>query len=73
MVVLLGCLSLIAILLEISRKKWDIVESLFEKHFNFMLRQSEFDEDLTGATWLLFGSTITLFLFPIQIAVRFYF
>jgi dolichol kinase len=69
MVVLLGCLSLIAILLEISRKKWDIVESLFEKHFNFMLRQSEFDEDLTGATWLLFGSTITLFLFPIQIAV----
>ena len=44
MVMLLGCLSLIAILLEISRKKWDIVESLFEKHFNFMLRQSEFDE-----------------------------
>ncbi|MBT3847715.1 MAG: hypothetical protein HOI72_01355 [Candidatus Marinimicrobia bacterium] len=69
MVVLLGCLSLIAILLEISRKKWDIVESLFEKHFNFMLRQSEFDEALTGATWLLFGSTITLFLFPIEIAV----
>ncbi|MGY8763866.1 MAG: diacylglycerol/polyprenol kinase family protein [Fidelibacterota bacterium] len=69
MVVLLGCLSLIAILLEISRKKWDIVESLFEKHFNFMLRQSEFDEGLTGATWLLFGSTITLYLFPIQIAV----
>jgi len=69
MVVLLGCLSLIAILLEISRKKWDIVESLFEKHFNFMLRQSEFDEDLTGATWLLFGSTITVFLFPIHIAV----
>ena len=69
MVILLGCLCLFAILLEISRKKWDTVESLFEKHFNFMLRQSEFDGGLTGATWLLFGSTITLFLFPIHIAV----
>jgi len=69
MVILLGCLCLFAILLEISRKKWDTVESLFEKHFNFMLRQSEFDGGLTGATWLLFGSTITVFLFPIQIAV----
>ena len=69
MVILLGCLSLFAILLEISRKKWDTVESLFEKHFNFMLRQGEFDGGLTGATWLLFGSTITVFLFPIQIAV----
>ena len=69
MVILLGCLCLFAILLEISRKKWDIVETLFEKHFNFMLRQSEFDGGLTGATWLLFGSTITVFLFPIHIAV----
>jgi len=69
MVILLGCLCLFAILLEISRKKWDTVESLFEKHFNFMLRQGEFDGGLTGATWLLFGSTITLFLFPIHIAV----
>ena len=69
MVILLGCLCLFAILLEISRKKWDIVESFFEKHFNFMLRQSEFDGGLTGATWLLFGSTITVFLFPIHIAV----
>ncbi len=58
-----------AVFLESSRKKWDVVETLFEKHFNFMLRQSEFDGGLTGATWLLFGSTITLFLFPIQIAV----
>ena len=69
MVILLGCSCLFAILLEISRKKWDTVESLFEKHFNFMLRQGEFDGGLTGATWLLFGSTITLFLFPIHIAV----
>ena len=69
MVFILGGLSLFAVLLESSRKKWDVVETLFEKHFNFMLRQSEFDGGLTGATWLLFGSTITLFLFPIQIAV----
>lgn len=69
MIFILGGLSLFALLLESSRKKWDVVETLFEKHFNFMLRQSEFDGGLTGATWLLFGSTITLFLFPIQIAV----
>ena len=69
MIFILGGLSLFAVLLESSRKKWDVVETLFEKHFNFMLRQSEFDGGLTGATWLLFGSTITLFLFPIQIAV----
>jgi dolichol kinase len=69
MIFILGGLSLFAVFLESSRKKWDVVETLFEKHFNFMLRQSEFDGGLTGATWLLFGSTITLFLFPIQIAV----
>ena len=69
LVMLLGCLCLFAILIEISRKKWDRVGSLFEKYFNFMLRQSEFDGGLTGATWLLFGSTITVYLFPIEIAV----
>ena len=69
MIFIIGGLSLFAVFLESSRKKWDVVETLFEKHFNFMLRQSEFDGGLTGATWLLFGSTITLFLFPIQIAV----
>mgnify|MGYP001216440936 CR=1 FL=1 len=69
MVILLCCFCLFAILIEISRKRWDRVESLFEKYFNFMLRQSESDGGLTGATWLLFGSTITVYLFPIQIAV----
>lgn len=69
MTIILGGLSLFAVLLEMSRKKWEPIEEIFESYFNFMLRPSEFEGSMTGATWLLFGSTLTVFLFPIQVAV----
>jgi len=69
MILLLGSLGLVAILLEISRKKWSVVETIFEKYFNTMLRSEELDGGMTGATWMLFGSTITIFLFPKEIAI----
>ena len=69
MVFILGGLSIFAVLMEFSRRRWTGVETVFEKLFNFMLRQSEYDGGITGATWLLIGSTLTILLFPSHIAV----
>ena len=69
MVMLMGCLSLIAIILEIGRRKWNFIQTTFNKWFNFMMRENEFQGNLTGATWLLFGSLVTVFTFPMGIAI----
>jgi len=69
MVLILGGLSFLAVLIEYSRRNWSAIETSFEKYFNFMMRQNEFEGTITGATWLLFGSTLTILLFPIHIAV----
>jgi len=55
--------------MEASRNKWKPVESLFEKYFNSMLRKAEYEGRMTGATWMLFGSTVTIFLFPREVAI----
>ena len=57
MIIILGVMCLIAILLEIFRKEWKLIESIFEKFFQFMMRTNECEGSITGATWLLFGST----------------
>lgn len=69
MIFILGGLGLLAVLLEVSRRTWNPVEMLFEKYFNSMLRKEEYEGRMTGATWMLFGSTITIFLFPKEVAV----
>ena len=69
MVMLIGCLSLIAILLEIGRQKLNFIQPTFNKWFNIMIRENEFQGNLTGATWLLFGSLVTIFSFPMRIAI----
>ena len=69
MVVIIGLLSLFSVILELLRKKNNFIKYLFNNYFNFMLRNSEIKGNMTGATWLLFGSLITIFLYPIYIAV----
>jgi len=69
MLFLLLGLSILALTLEFARTRSDKIKIIFKNFFDFMLRSNESEGSITGATWLLFGSTLTVFLFPIHIAV----
>ena len=69
MIYLLGFLSLISVLIEFFRNKNGYIKYFFNKYFYFMLRKNESKGAITGATWLLFGNIITIYLYPIYIAV----
>ena len=69
MVLLLGLLSLIAVCIEFSRGKVKVVDALFSSWLGIMLRDSETAGKFNGATWFLFGGTITVFFFTMPVAV----
>tara|TARA_B100001250_G_scaffold411781_1_gene441239 strand:- start:956 stop:1531 length:576 start_codon:yes stop_codon:yes gene_type:complete len=69
LLVLLGILSIISILIELFRFKIEPVNIFFKKFFNFMLRKNELEGSITGATWLIIGNLVTIYLYPIYIAV----
>ena len=69
MILILICLCLISIIIDFSRIKLSRVNNLFKYIFSNMLRDSEVDGEITGATWLLIGSLLTIMFFPIYIAV----
>ena len=69
MVLLLGLLSLTAVCIEFSRGKVKFVDALFSSWLGIMLRDNEIHGKFNGATWFLFGGTITVFLFAIPVAV----
>ena len=67
--VLLLILSIFSILIEFFRFKIELINNIFKKFFNFMLRKNELKGSITGATWLIIGNLITIYLYPIYIAV----
>ena len=69
MVLLLGLLSLSAVCIEFSRGKVKFVDALFSSWLGIMLRDSEIRGKFNGATWFLFGGTITVFFFAMPVAV----
>ena len=69
MLIIVGTLTLMSIVIEISRNKNNIIQKIFKRHFNFMLRKDEIKGSFTGATWLLLGNFLTIFIFPIFVAV----
>ena len=66
---LLLILSIFSILIEFFRFKIELINKIFKKFFNFMLRKNELKGSITGATWLIIGNLITIYLYPIYIAV----
>tara|TARA_A100000164_G_scaffold325409_1_gene310476 strand:+ start:57 stop:632 length:576 start_codon:yes stop_codon:yes gene_type:complete len=66
---LLLILSFFSILIEFFRFKVELINNIFKKFFNFMLRKNELKGSITGATWLIIGNLITVYLYPIYIAV----
>lgn len=69
MVLLLGLLSLTAVCIEFSRGKVKFVDALFSSWLGIMLRDNEIHGKFNGATWFLFGGTITVFFFAMPVAV----
>ena len=63
----LGAITFVIIDLGRTRNIW--ISKVFRKYFNGMMRAHELDGKLTGASYLLIGSFITVMLFPRGIAV----
>lgn len=69
MVRILFGLSILFLLVDIMRHHVPFVKKLFGKYFGQMLRDHEQDGKLTGATWVMFGSVITIMLFSKPVAI----
>jgi len=66
---LLGLSAIMFIIVDLGRTRNIWIAKVFQKFFNRMMRSHELDGKLTGASYLLIGSFITVMLFPKGIAV----
>ena len=64
MLIIVGTLTIISLVIELLRNKNNHIRKIFERHFNFMLRKNEIEGLFTGATWLLLGNFLTIYIFP---------
>jgi len=62
-------LTVFAIVIEYLRVHSVIIKKIFDNFLISMLRLHEMDGKYTGATWLFIGSTLTVAVFPKEIAV----
>lgn len=62
-------LTVFAIAIEYLRVHSVIIKKIFDKFLISMLRLHEKDGKYTGATWVFIGSTLTVAIFPKEIAV----
>ena len=62
-------LTLFAIVIEYLRVRSVVVKKIFNNFLKSMLRIHEIDGKFTGATWVFIGSTLTIAIFPKEIAV----
>ena len=69
MIFILASLSLFSILMEIFRNRILTIKTLFNSTLRNLMRLEEAQGQLTGASWLLLGSLITIIFFPLEIAV----
>ena len=69
MIFILTLLSLFSIFVEILRNRIPRMKRFFNLTLSNVLRGEEIQGQLTGASWLLFGSLITVIIFPLEIAV----
>jgi len=62
-------LTLFAIVIEYLRFRSIVIKKIFNNFFKLMLRLHETNGKFTGATWVFIGSTLTILIFPKEIAV----
>ena len=69
MVQILIVFNVIFLFFDITRHRIVWIQSIFKYFFNDMLRGHEQKEHLTGATWVLIGSLISVLIFTKYVAV----
>jgi dolichol kinase len=69
MVGLLGFGAIVFIIVDLGRTRNIWIAKIFQKFFNNMMRSHELDGKLTGASYVLIGSFVTITLFPKDIAI----
>ena len=69
MVQILIILNIIFLFCDIARHKILWIQSIFKYFFNDMLRGHELKGQLTGATWVLIGSLISILIFTKYVAI----
>ena len=62
-------LTLFSIVIDYLRVRSIVIKNIFNNFLKSMLRIHEIDGKFTGATWVFIGSTLTILIFPKEIAV----
>ncbi len=64
MLIFLSIMLIFCFFIEVFRTKYFMLHKFFKKYLHFMMRDSEKEGEITGATWVFAGSLITIILFP---------
>ncbi len=69
MSVILSIVSVVFVMIDLGRTRNRCLSKIFGKLFNGMLRSHEIDGKLTGASYVLIGSFISITIFPKEVAI----
>jgi len=64
MLIFLSLMLIFCFFIEVFRNQNNIIHKFFKKYLYFMMRESEKEGQITGATWVIAGSLITIILIP---------
>ena len=64
MLIFLSLMLIICFFIEVLRTQYFILHKFFKKYLHFMMRDSEKEGEITGATWVFAGSLFTIILIP---------
>ena len=64
MLIFLSLMLIICFFIEVLRTRYFILHKFFKKYLHFMMRDSEKEGEITGATWVFAGSLFTIILIP---------
>ena len=64
MLIFLSFMLIFCFFIEVFRTQYFTLYKFFEKYLHFIMRDSEKEGEITGATWVFAGSLITIILIP---------
>ena len=64
MLIFLSFMLIFCFFVEVFRNRYIMLQKFFEEYLHFMMRDSEKEGEITGATWVFAGSLITIILIP---------
>ena len=64
MLIFLSLMLIFCFFIEVFRNQYFTIHKFFKKYLHFMMRYSEKEGEITGATWVFAGSLFTIILVP---------